>query len=144
VWLENSGYLRFRYGGSNKAYITADSSGNVCFDADGGILQQANNQIYMVYNEDGGSHTFTVFNDTTIAMDLDDNMRLSVTGDIHSNDDITASDDISCGGDIKCGGTFRASNGDGGKSGSFGYKDDNNVNHRLVFKDGILVDQYED
>lgn len=98
VSIANDGYLRFKYGGSNKGYIAVDSSGNMYIDSDATVLIQANDNVYLEYNDDGGSGTFTIFNDNTVALNLGDDMSLTITGDIRPL------------------GTFRSSDGSGGSS----------------------------
>lgn len=101
VSIGNDGCLRFKYGGSNKAFIAVDLSGNMYIDSDAFILMQANGGAYITYNEDGGSDSFTVFNDNTVAMNLDDGLSLTVEKDIMTNS-----------------GTFRSNDGSGGTSAS--------------------------
>jgi len=101
VWVENSGFIRFRYGSSNKAYMAADSSGNLYVDSDGDMLLQANNSVFIQYNEDGGSDPFVIFEDENVALILSSGKDLIVEGDIMTNN-----------------GTFRSSDGSSGETNS--------------------------
>lgn len=137
VSIGNDGYLRFKYGGSNKAFIAVDSSGNMYIDSDANILMQANDDIILTFNEDGGASSFTIFNDSVVALILTDANHLSVAGGIYP------------GGDIQTGGTFRSSDGSGGvnktrdivtsiywEGGDIKYK-----YRQYQWKDGILVSE---
>jgi hypothetical protein len=78
TWMQNDGYLRFRYGNNNKAYIAADTSGNMVIDSDSTILMKANNAVYFTWNDDGGSDSVAWFNNGAAKMELsdDDNLYL--------------------------------------------------------------------
>lgn len=85
VWLENSGYLRFRYGGSNKAFIYSTSSGTMLLDGDDNIYIWANDQVQIKYNEDGGSDSFSIYNDSDPAVLVSDSKDMYVDGTVYDN-----------------------------------------------------------
>lgn len=152
IWLENSGYLRFRYGGSSKAYIACDTSGNLYANADedillytntgdfftkgGSVLMQSRDDFIIQYNQNGGSDSFTLFNNGNVAMYVDDNKSMYVDNDIQN------------GGDIRCGGTFKSSDGsNGGNYSSYGFVTSVRLNggatqakyREITVKDGLIT-----
>jgi hypothetical protein len=150
VWLENTGYLKFRYGDSDKAYIASDASGNLIIDADNAIYitadgagddivlhagdvlaLYANNGFQLWFNKDGGSDVIGFVSGA----------GATVVGTLNGNGDFAVS------GDIQCGDTFKSSDGSSGQNISHDFVTsvfyDSGVLKRrqrtYTFKDGILT-----
>lgn len=128
VWMENTGLISFRYGGAKKASIFSDASGNLTIDAD--------NYMFLTFNDGGGSDGFAIYNDTVLALRLDDANDLYVKGGIYND------------GDILAGGTFVSSDGSPGVSSTAkGFVTSIRANggnleakfRELTFKDGLIT-----
>jgi hypothetical protein len=114
VWMSGStGMLEFRYNNSQKGYLTADSSGNVKLQSDGGILISptgvcyidsgddialfADKSLSLVYNDNGGTDVFNIINEGTIVAQFTDANNLVMNGGYlqgkyKSNDGTTGGD----------------------------------------------------
>lgn len=129
IWLENTGNLSFRYGGGEKASMFSDTSGNLLLNAD--------NNLFLTYNDGGGTDGFAVYNDGVLSLRLDDANDLYIKGTIYND------------GDIFCGGTFRSSDGSSGSTTSEDivtsvYLSGNNLKYEyqaFTWKDGLLTNK---
>jgi len=135
VWIGNDGYIRFRYGSANKAYISSDTSGYLVLDSDSTIHVRADNEVALYYNYDGGGNNFYVFNGSgsVVAMFLDSSNNMYV-----SNGDIWAA------GNIQCGSTFMSSDGSSGvNKGPYGFVtavESSRAKFReITVKDGLIT-----
>lgn len=80
VWVNNDGFIRFRYDNSTKGFMGSDSSGFVAIDADDGLVLNSSasvgiysdDEIALIYNDDGGSNLCKFIDDSSIALQLDD------------------------------------------------------------------------
>lgn len=130
IWIENSGLISFRYGSNQKASMFSDTSGNLKIDAD--------NHLFLTYNDGGGSDGFTINNDGTAVLACDD------------SNDVVVARDFYAGRDIYCGasGTFKSSDGSsGGNYSSYGFMtsirhDSGDVQAKfreITVKDGLVT-----
>ena len=111
VWIANDGYIRFRYGSANKAYLVSDSSGNLVIDADETLYVQAGNELSLVFNEGGGGNNFYLWDNSTLVM--------FATAD---EDVFIPNGNLEVGGSVQCGSTFKSSDGTAGvDKGPYGF-----------------------
>lgn len=83
VWVQNDGYIRWRYGGGTKGFMWCDSLGRIKIDAD--------ESFEIEFNSNGGTgEYFDIYEDGGSAFYIDGSKNGRFQGDLHVVDELTA------------------------------------------------------
>jgi hypothetical protein len=75
IWISNTGLIEYRYGGDQKAYMWANTSGS--------LVIGANDSMHLRYNDNGGSDSFAIVEDGGVAMQIDSGKNVIIpSGDL--------------------------------------------------------------